>query len=130
MGPPQHCICHESTQTVLITAQVCIRRHWRRWRVAGLMLVALALVVTACTSRGPAAKGTTSRPSRMTARSSARLDDLAGPVAGLIALPPNVDWGPPRSYDMSSDPDRRIVYDLQQGATTCRLPGVAGGIRW
>jgi hypothetical protein len=50
----------------------------------------------------------------------ARLSDLAGPTAGEIELPRTIDWGPERTYDMSSDSDRRIVYErvLREAAST------------
>jgi hypothetical protein len=50
----------------------------------------------------------------------AKLSDLVGPTAGAINLPPQIDWGPPRPYDMGSDIDRRIVYErvLREASST------------
>ena len=39
------------------------------------------------------------------------LGELVGPTSGFVTLPPQIDCGPPRPYDMASDDDRRIVYE-------------------
>ena len=56
----------------------------------------------------------------------AKLRDLAGPTAGTITLPLQIDWGPPRPYDMASEVDRRILYErvLREASSTdevCRF---------
>jgi hypothetical protein len=50
----------------------------------------------------------------------ARLSELVGPTPRLVILPPQIDWGPPRLYDMASDVDRRIVYErvLREASST------------
>lgn len=50
----------------------------------------------------------------------ATLTDLAGPTTGSITLPPQIDWGPPRRYDMGSETDRRVVYErvLREATST------------
>ena len=66
----------------------------------------------------------------------ASLADLTGPTAGSITLPPHIDWGPPRPYDMASDVDRRIVYErvLREASSTdevCRyVNGAALRAAW
>jgi hypothetical protein len=49
-----------------------------------------------------------------------RLDELVGPTSRYVTLPPEIDWGPPRHYDMASDVDRRIVYErvLREACST------------
>lgn len=53
----------------------------------------------------------------------ARLADLTGPTSGTVELPVTIDWGPKRSYDLSRDADRRIVYErvLREAASTDEL---------
>jgi hypothetical protein len=48
------------------------------------------------------------------------LADLIGPTAGTIELPVTIYWGPKRTYDMTSEADRRVMYEivLQEAATT------------
>jgi hypothetical protein len=50
----------------------------------------------------------------------ARLGELVGPTSGFVTLPPQIDCGPPRPYDMASDDDRRIVYErvLREASST------------
>jgi hypothetical protein len=49
-----------------------------------------------------------------------RLADLTGPTAGTIELPITIYWGPTRTYDMASEADRRVMYEivLQEAAWT------------
>jgi hypothetical protein len=49
-----------------------------------------------------------------------RLADLTGPTEGTIDLPVTIDWGPKRAYNMASDADRRVMYELvlQEAAST------------
>ena len=39
------------------------------------------------------------------------LSELTGPVGGVIVLPTALDWTPKRSYDLSDDADRRMLYE-------------------
>jgi hypothetical protein len=59
----------------------------------------------------------------------ARLADLTGPTAGTIELPVTIDWGPKRSYDMASDADRRVAYELvlQEAASTEQVSHYVNG---
>ena len=59
----------------------------------------------------------------------ARLADLTGPTEGTIELPVTIDWGPKRSYDMASDADRRVAYELvlQEAATTEQVSKYVNG---
>ncbi len=52
-----------------------------------------------------------------------RLEDLVGATSGRVELPVTIDWGPRRSYDMSTDADRRIAYErvLREAASTEEL---------
>jgi hypothetical protein len=38
------------------------------------------------------------------------LEELTGPVTGVIALPHHLDWGPRRSYDVEQTADARLMY--------------------
>lgn len=59
----------------------------------------------------------------------ARLEELTGPVAGLLELPVTIDWGPHRSYDLGTDADRRVVYEivLQEAASTAEVSRCVNG---
>ncbi|MFJ9379404.1 hypothetical protein [Streptomyces sp. NPDC101455] len=39
------------------------------------------------------------------------LAELAGPAAGVVALPTLLDWTPKRVYDLSDDVDLRMLYE-------------------
>lgn len=39
------------------------------------------------------------------------LEELAGPAAGVVALPTALDWTPKRVYDLSDDADLRMFYE-------------------
>lgn len=60
----------------------------------------------------------------------ARLADLAGPTDGLIELPLSIYWGPKRSYDMSTDGDRRAVYEtvLREAADAAEVGQYVNGV--
>jgi hypothetical protein len=59
----------------------------------------------------------------------ARLADLTGPTEGTIDLPVTIDWGPKRGYDMASDADRRVAYELvlQEAASTEQVSQYVNG---
>ncbi len=38
------------------------------------------------------------------------LEELAGPVRGIVSLPHHLDWGPKRSYDLEQVADARLMY--------------------
>ena len=40
-----------------------------------------------------------------------RLEELAGPAAGVVVLPTVLDWTPKRVYDLSDDVDLRMLYE-------------------
>jgi hypothetical protein len=39
------------------------------------------------------------------------LDELAGPASGVIELPISLDWSERRTYDLSVESDRRLMYE-------------------
>jgi hypothetical protein len=59
----------------------------------------------------------------------AQLTDLTGPTAGVVELPSTIDWGPRRTYDLSRDADRRIVYEvvLQEAVSTGEIARYVNG---
>ncbi|MCL2092444.1 MAG: hypothetical protein FWH11_14810 [Micrococcales bacterium] len=40
-----------------------------------------------------------------------RLDDLRGPTQGVVTLPLMLDWTPANTYDLSSEPRVRRLYE-------------------
>ena len=60
----------------------------------------------------------------------ARLADLAGPTAGVVELPITIDWGPKRGYDLGTDADRRVVYEmvLQEAADAEEVARYVNGV--
>src|SRR5437868_6800386 len=49
----------------------------------------------------------------------ATLEELTGPIRGVISLPRHLDWGPERSYDLEQLADARLMYMrvIREGAT-------------
>lgn len=39
------------------------------------------------------------------------LDELAGPTAGVLELPPRLDWSEQSRYDLSDDRQRNLMYE-------------------
>jgi hypothetical protein len=39
------------------------------------------------------------------------LDELSGPTTGVIELPISLDWSERRTYDLSVESDRRLMYE-------------------
>lgn len=48
------------------------------------------------------------------------LEELAGPAAGVVALPTALDWTPKRVYDLSDDADLRMLYERSSGRPCMR----------
>ncbi|MEU4227551.1 hypothetical protein AB0F17_24940 [Nonomuraea sp. NPDC026600] len=40
----------------------------------------------------------------------ATLDELTGPVKGVLTLPRHIDWGPERQHDLDLIADARLLY--------------------
>ena len=65
-----------------------------------------------------------------------RLAELTGPTEGVVELPVTLDWGPRRTYDLTAEMDRRILYErvMREAATTdevCRwIDGTALQAVW
>ena len=59
------------------------------------------------------------------------LDDLKGPVAGVVELPIHLDWGPDRRYDVADDASCAMLYQLtlQNSGSIDEMASIVNGGR-